>query len=135
MSLHGCVGSRADGQFNRPFGVACDSHGDVYVADTMNKRVQIFTSSGQFIDIISNNISWLPTAITIDSMNTVYVSGGYTVSMFNSKRQFINCLSTYRPSALLSIDPRYTTIFAGLAVDYTGNLLEVLHDRETIAIY
>ena len=36
-------------------------------------------SSGQFIDTISPRTNTLTTGIAIDSMNTVYVSGGSTV--------------------------------------------------------
>jgi len=33
---------RAEGQFNRPIGIACDADGHVYVADSLNNRVQKF---------------------------------------------------------------------------------------------
>ena len=37
------------GEFNRPEGLFIDSHDRVYVADSCNHRIQIFTSDGQFI--------------------------------------------------------------------------------------
>ena len=37
------------GQFNWPYGVACDSSGNVYVTDTNNQRVQVFTAEGKFL--------------------------------------------------------------------------------------
>jgi DNA-binding beta-propeller fold protein YncE len=41
---------RAEGQFVQPFGIAIEgSAGNVYVADTQNDRVQVFTASGGFI--------------------------------------------------------------------------------------
>lgn len=38
-----------DGQFSWPTGVATDTSGDVYVADSGNNRIQMFSSSGAFI--------------------------------------------------------------------------------------
>ena len=35
-----------EGQFNDPFAIAVDGNGDVYVVDTTNSRVQVFTSAG-----------------------------------------------------------------------------------------
>ena len=37
--------------FNSPFGVAVDSSGNVYVADTYNHRIQKFDSSGTLLEI------------------------------------------------------------------------------------
>jgi DNA-binding beta-propeller fold protein YncE len=38
-----------DGQLSSPWGVAIDSEGRVYVADSANKRIVIFSSDGEFI--------------------------------------------------------------------------------------
>lgn len=38
----------ANGQFRNPFGIATDRGGSVYVADTDNNRVQVFSASGGF---------------------------------------------------------------------------------------
>lgn len=37
------------GQFSRPRGIAVDSKGDIYVADTGNSRIQKFDSEGKFL--------------------------------------------------------------------------------------
>ena len=39
----------ASGRFNNPQGVATDLAGNVYVADTINNRIQKFTSTGGFL--------------------------------------------------------------------------------------
>ena len=36
--------------FTRPNGVAVDEEGNIIVADSRNDRVQVFTSSGRFIN-------------------------------------------------------------------------------------
>lgn len=38
-----------DGQFNEPWGVAIDSEGRIFVADTWNGRIQVFDSTGRFL--------------------------------------------------------------------------------------
>ncbi len=38
-----------EGEFNRPWGIAIDKNGDVYIADGLNARVQIFDKDGKFI--------------------------------------------------------------------------------------
>jgi DNA-binding beta-propeller fold protein YncE len=58
-------GSRGDaqGQFNTVHGIAVDAHGNVYVADSGNKRIQVFDSDGNFKTYILNVGS--PSAICI----------------------------------------------------------------------
>ena len=42
MYCFGCKGSD-DGEFNHPRGIAVGPNGNIYVCDTCNKRVQIFS--------------------------------------------------------------------------------------------
>ena len=43
-----------EGEFNIPHGIDADTHGNVYVADRENNRVQVFDSTGSFLKQFSN---------------------------------------------------------------------------------
>ncbi|NEW09732.1 hypothetical protein GK047_27805 [Paenibacillus sp. SYP-B3998] len=66
------------GQFSFPQGMAIDQAGNLYVADTMNSRVQKFTSNGKFIQAwdIDGMIFGMPRAIAVDRSGLVYVNNG-----------------------------------------------------------
>lgn len=38
-----------DGQFCRPWGVCCDSYGNIIIADRSNNRIQVFDRNGKFV--------------------------------------------------------------------------------------
>jgi len=69
----------ADTQFRQPGGVAVDSEGYVYVADTGNYRIVKYTSDGTFITKWgtqgSTNLQFeCPNSITVDSDFNIYVT-------------------------------------------------------------
>ncbi len=69
----------ADGQFNRPRGLAMDSSGNLYVADTENHRIQKFSSAGAFISQwgsqgTGNGQFSRPYGIAVDSSGNLYVA-------------------------------------------------------------
>ena len=66
-------------QFNDPAGVATDSSGNVYVADTSNHRIQKFRSDVTFIRMWGSQGSedgqfGFPFAIALDSSGNIYVT-------------------------------------------------------------
>ncbi|MGA9941283.1 MAG: hypothetical protein WBP88_04695, partial [Nitrososphaeraceae archaeon] len=73
------VGSE-NGQFKYPSAVAIDSRsGNVYVADTENHRIQIFSPSGTYLgswgEIGTQNGHFAsPTGLDIDNAGNVYVA-------------------------------------------------------------
>ena len=81
-----------DGQLNGPGGIAVDSAGNIYVADTGNNRVQKFGKSGQFLtkwgSIGSANGQFhRPEGIAVDSNGNVFVADAdnHRVQVFNFK--------------------------------------------------
>lgn len=78
-----------DGQFSFPSGLAVDSLGNVYVADTGNHRIQKFDASGNFLakwgsegngDGQFSN----PAGVAVDSLGNVYVAdtGNHRIQKF-----------------------------------------------------
>ncbi len=68
-----------NGQFYDLWGIAADSSGDVYVADTLNSRIQEFSDSGTYItqwgSAGSGNGQFNgPDGIAVDGSGNVYVS-------------------------------------------------------------
>jgi DNA-binding beta-propeller fold protein YncE len=45
------IGEEDSGTFAKPTNVAVDANGNVYVADTMNNRIQIFDADGEFLSM------------------------------------------------------------------------------------
>jgi predicted membrane-bound mannosyltransferase/sugar lactone lactonase YvrE len=91
-------GEAPGGTFYEPWGLAADSEGSVYVADTWNHRIQKFTADGQFIKMWgyfgndqNSNAFWGPRDIKIDSHGRVYVTdtGNKRVAIFTKDGEFV----------------------------------------------
>lgn len=60
-----------------PYGVAVDSDGSVFVADSLGKQVMIYSADGRFLRRVGNGIMERPVGITIDRRRRlVYVVDG-----------------------------------------------------------
>ena len=81
------------GQFHVIYGIAVDSSGNVYVADSGNDRVKKFDSNGKFITKWGSTSSqqFNPIHLAIDSSGNVYVAdyGNSKIQKFDSNGKFI----------------------------------------------
>ena len=89
----------APGAFSEPWGVAVDSQGNVYVADTWNHRVQKFNADGQFLlewgqaGQISEGPDrlWGPRGIAVSPDGRVYLTdtGNKRVAVFDTSGKYL----------------------------------------------
>jgi tripartite motif-containing protein 71 len=81
-------GNTSENHFN-PYGIAIDSSGHVYVADTRNNRIQKFTGGGMFVTefgSFGNGNGQLdhPEDVALDASGNVYVAdtGNHRIQVF-----------------------------------------------------
>lgn len=84
------------GDFARPTGLAVDSDGNLYVADTMNNRIEVFDADGKFISTFGKagdgpGYFARPKGVAIDSDDHIWVADGMQdrVQVFNKETQLL----------------------------------------------
>ncbi|HNR34936.1 MAG TPA: 6-bladed beta-propeller, partial [Candidatus Hydrogenedentes bacterium] len=82
--------------FTRPQGIACDSAGNIYVADMFNDRIQVFTTEGVFIRRWGERGSqpgqfMSPAAVAVDASGNIYVADtyNYRIQKFDSNGAYL----------------------------------------------
>ena len=91
-------------------GIACNSVGDVYVADPYYFRILVFTAEGELCYTFGKDNEVTPLCIAIDTNDVVYVGGACgAVSVFTSNGQFVT-----------SFDHKIQTYITGIGVDSDG---------------
>lgn len=84
------------GKFNEPWGVACDATGTVYVADTMNHRIQRFNKDGTKLSHFGTpghgpDEFNMPTDLLIDREGNLYIvdTGNNRIKKHDAQGKFI----------------------------------------------
>ena len=123
FSLTWGTSGSGDGQFKFPDAVAVDGSGNVYVADTVNHRIQKFTSGGTYLTqwgtYGSGNGQFLnPQGIAVDGSGNVYVADTMNrrIQKFTSGGTYLTQWGTLGTGNGQFDDPR------GVAVDASGNV-------------
>jgi len=67
------------GEFDSPTGIAVDRNGNFFVADTNNGRIEKFSPTGAFLDVIGikgsgQGLLGAPNGIAVDSTGNIYVA-------------------------------------------------------------
>lgn len=113
----------AGGQFQMAAGIAVDSSGNIYVADSGANVVRKFTSSGTSLGTIGSSGAGDgqfsgPVGIAIDSSNNLYVadSGNNRIQKFNSAGSFVTKWGTMGSGNGELNSPQ------GVAVDSSGTI-------------
>ncbi len=82
-------GAATNAQLNNPYGIAVDTHGNVYITDYKNARVRVLGNSGNITTIAGNGGSGSsgdggaataaqlsPIAVAVDDSGTIYIADG-----------------------------------------------------------
>lgn len=118
LTSWGSQGS-ADGQFDRPQGVAIDSSGNVWVADDVNSRVQRFTPGGAFAAKFAAGTRL--TSIAVDPSGNIYTGDNQTdlVRKFSPAG---TALTTFGGTCGTLTSPH------AIALDSSSNIYVAAHD-------
>ena len=118
------------GKFNNPQDVAVDRQGLVYVADTGNRRIQMFTPDGQYLFQFGTEGPGY--GITIDDNNLVYVTEeyyhdfllrySYNVYIYTTKGMYICYFGNLYCGHGITFDRNWTLFYV---CDHNNNRLVV----------
>ncbi len=102
-----------NGQFKSPWGIALDSSGDVWVADSENNRVQEFSSTGTYL---AQHTVTKPKGLAIDSSGHLWLTRTASIEEMSSTGSVIGTFGTEGAGNGQFKGPD------GIALDSSGNV-------------
>ena len=112
-----------NGEFRGPSGIAADSAGNIYVADTRNDRIQKFDRNGKFIAVLGSSGTGEgnlgnPGDVAVDADGNVYVdTRNFRIQKFDKDG---NYAASWGPES--EIGSGFIREPVGIAVDSAGNV-------------
>jgi len=115
------------GEFNIPHAVDLDEHGNVYVADRENKRIQIFNPNGGFIKEWRNTDGGDMCSITYDAVRNKFIAvdDDHTFKIKHNGSDILTFDSAGQPTARFGRSGLYAgplSWYHDVVVDHDGNL-------------
>ncbi len=114
---------KAEGQFDTLHGIALDSAGQVYVADRVNNRIQIFSPEGKFV------AEWKqfgrPSDVVIDKNDVMYVNDAQSTDKTNPGFKQGIRVGSVKDGKVTAFIPTTDPVVGapeGLGVDDAGNI-------------
>jgi tripartite motif-containing protein 71 len=121
------------GQLNYPRGLASDASGNVFVADTGNSRIQVFSGSGSILGYVGTAGSGdgqlnSPWGVAVDSAGNIYVADAfnYRLQKFDSSGSFLSKWGSYGSA------PKQFLFPGDVEVDASGNIYVVDADNHRV---
>ena len=62
------------GRFDSPTYLSISPHGEIYVAEENNKRIQVFNTSGEIIAVFGSGVISRAQGIAFDASNNIYIA-------------------------------------------------------------
>ncbi|MBI4733978.1 MAG: 6-bladed beta-propeller, partial [Rubrobacteridae bacterium] len=114
------------GKFYYPNGICIDNENNIFVADSNNRRVQVFSAEGKFLYIIETG--GLPRGIAVDKRSRLYVVDalGHDISVFKKTDRQAQALTVFGGQGVEFGQFLYPN---SLAIDKSGSKI-VVTDRE-----
>jgi len=126
-----------DGLFSTPYSVACNSQGEIIIADKDNHRIQVFDRNGKFMLKFGskgrgNGQLKQPGGVTVDQRNNQIVvsdSANHRIQIFDEKGTFLRVFGSNGQGDGQFGGPR------GLVVDQQGKYAVADHSNHRVQIF